>query len=105
MLTPGNSRGQGLLDALGALADRLHREPALRAARRQRRIRTAVVAAQPAGLLVHGQARIALAARGDPAAGRAQQRRRVAAAVEEHQHLAVLGQVALDGQHRRGRHP
>ena len=83
----------------------LHREAALRAARRQRRIGAAVVAAQPAGRLVHGQARVAVAARRDPAAAGAQQRRRVAAPVEEHQHLSVAGEVPLDGQHRRGGHP
>ncbi len=52
---------------------------------------------------MHRQARIAFAAGGDPAARRAQQRRCVAAAIEEHQHLPVAGEVALDREHcRRG---
>ena len=99
----GNSSRSRLLDAFGTLADRPHREAALWTVLRQRRVGAAVMAAQPARALVHGQARITVRAGGDPAAGRAQQRRRVAAAIEEGEHLAVRGQVPLHGLHHRRR--
>ena len=80
-----------------ALPDGAHGKSALRAALGQRRIRAAVVAAQAPCGLMHGQARIALAARRRPAAGSAQERRRIAAAIEEDQHLALRAQMAPDG--------
>ena len=98
--TPGKSVRERLVDALGALADGLDGEAALRTARRQRRIGAAVMAAQALRGKVHREPRVALAARRDPAAGGAQQRRRIAAAVEEHQHLAAVAQMPLDREHR-----
>ena len=95
-------RPQSLLDALGALSDRLEREAAARTARWQCFDRATVVAAQLAVRAMHRQSRIAVAARRYPAASGAQQRRRVAAPVDEHQYLAAHGQMpahCLD--HRR----
>ena len=88
MAHAGKLLGQRFLDALGAMADRLHLVAAARAAFGQRLIGAAVMAAQPLRAQMHGQARIAAAAGRDPAAARAEQRRRVAAAVEIQQHLA-----------------
>jgi hypothetical protein len=83
----GEQFAQGFLDPLGALADRLDSEAAAQATLRQRLDRPAMVAAQLAAGPMHRQARVTGMARGYPAAGGTQQRRRVAAPVDEHQHL------------------
>jgi hypothetical protein len=49
------------------------------------------------------EARVAIAARSDPAAGGAGERRGVAAPVDVHEDLAIFGEVALDGFDRRRR--
>ena len=101
MGTCGKQRRERLLDALGALADVPHGVAALRALRGQRRIGAAVMAAQARGGQMHGEPRVAVAAGRDPAAGRAGQRRRIAAPVDVHQHLAAGGEMALHGLDRR----
>ncbi|MNC50714.1 hypothetical protein D3C75_999740 [compost metagenome] len=69
---------------------------ALRALVRQAFVIATVVAAQHAGALVHGHARIAAWAFGQPAAIVAQQGWGKAAAVEEHQHLLASLQGLSD---------
>ncbi len=63
----------------------------------------AVVAAQLAAALVQGQARVATRAQRHPAAVVAQQGRREAAAVEEHQHLLAGGEGLADQSLQRRR--
>jgi hypothetical protein len=97
--------GERVLDALRALADGLHCIAALRALARQWPLGAAVVAAAGfSALRCTVSARRSSAGR-DPAAGRAQQRRRVAAAVDVDQHLAVGGEMLLDACQRRARQP
>ena len=48
-----------------------------------------------------GHARIAVSARGDPAAGIAKQGRRISPPVQEHDHLAAVLQMPLHGAHGR----
>ena len=64
-------------------------------------MRAAVMTAQLRGAAVQGHARIAVRAGGDPAAGSAEQAWRVAAAIQEHDHLAAVREMPPDGLHRR----
>ena len=66
-------------------------------------MRAAVVAVERAFALVHGESRVAARAGRDPAAAGAEQRRRVAAAVQVDQHLAAGVEVAVDREQRRRR--
>ncbi len=89
---------QAFLGALGAGADRAEvNVVALRALLRQALVIAAMVAAQHAGALVYGHARIAARAFGQPAAVVAQQGRGETAAVEENQHLLACLQGLADG--------
>ena len=63
------------------------------------------MAHQPRAGQVHGEPRVAGLAGRDPAAAAAEHRRRVAAPVQEHQHLPAVGEVALDRGHRGRRQP
>ena len=92
---------QGVLDALGTLADRPHLAAAFRAAERHGLVGAAVVTDQPGALHVDRQARIARGTGRDPAAARAVQRRRVAAAVQVDEDLAAVRQGALDRRQDR----
>ena len=95
---------QALFGALGARADRAQVYfAALRAVARHPLNVPAVMAAQLAMALVHGHASVAALALGHPAAVVAQQRRRKAPAIEEHQHLLAGGEGLADGLlHRPG---
>ncbi len=86
---------QRLLDALGALSDGLHDKTALWATRWQWFVGAAVMTPQTACGEVHGHACVAFLARRDPTTRCAQQRWRVASAIEKYQHLTVFVQVAL----------
>ena len=97
------TRRQGFFDALGAMAQRPHPVAAARAGGGQRLVGAAVVAAEALLLLVDGQPRIAVPAGRDPAAAAAQQRGRIAAAVDEDQHLRSGRQMPLHGLQQRHR--
>ena len=102
---PGEGRGreqpgQSLLHALGTLAHRVQGLPAAPAGQGHALHGAAVMAAQLRRTPVQRHVRIAMRAGGHPAAGAAEQRRRVAAAVQEHDHLAARRQMPADGLHR-----
>ncbi len=96
----GEEIGQRFLDALRALAHGLDRFAAIGADLGDGPMRAAVVAIERTFALMHGESRVAARARRDPAAAGAEQRRRVAAAVQVDQHLAARVEVAADGQQR-----
>ncbi len=96
---------QRRLHALRALADRRELVAALRAGEGQCLFGAAVMAHEPGAGEVHGEPRVAGLAGRHPAAAGAEHRRRVAAPVQEHEHLAAVGEVALDGGHGRRRQP
>ena len=96
---------QRLLDPLGALADGFDRKAAALAALWQRLDGAAVMAAQFGRAAMHRQARIAVPAGRDPAADRAQQRGRVAAAIDEDQHLCAGAEVSAQRLDHRGGQP
>ena len=87
---PGKRPRQRLLDAFGALADRIERRAAA-AANLRHRLPCAPQWWQRSccARAMQRHARIAMRARRDPAAGAAQQSRRVAAPVQEHDHLSA----------------
>ena len=65
----------------------------------------AVVATQLPRVAMHDQARAAARASGLPAAGRAEQRRREPAAVDEDERLLAATQPRLDRREQRRAHP
>ena len=106
MRTSG-ARGKQLrerrLDALRALADRRELVATARAGEWHRLLGAAVMACEKRARQVHGEARVAGLAGRDPAAAGAEHRRRVAAAIQEHEHLALVAEMPLDcGRRRRG---
>jgi hypothetical protein len=94
--------GQARLDTLGAAAEGLDvLVTAARAGVRNRTVAAAVMAAQAAIGEVHHQVGRAVRAAADPAAGRARQHRRVAAAVEKDQALLAALQALRDRDMQR----
>src|SRR5580658_1735004 len=80
---------QSLLDSFGALAHRFDPKAAAWAGLGQRSAVAAVMTAQDSLTAMDRQARVAIRAGSDPSARGAQQRRRVAATVDEHDDLAA----------------
>ncbi|KAG0771493.1 hypothetical protein G6F22_016429 [Rhizopus arrhizus] len=97
----GEGRSEMFFQAFGADTLRLQRQAAAgRACQRCRLPCTAVMALQASATAMHGHRCIAAVARRGPATVVAQQHRRIAAAVLEHQHLLATLQVLADaGQH------
>ena len=85
----GKEARQGFLDAFGSLSDRQQRLPAIAANGGYRRLRTAVMAAKLPRAAMQSHARIAVRAGSDPAAGIAEQGRRIAAPVQKHDDLTA----------------
>ena len=81
------------LDPLGSLTDGIQRLSAAAANRGHRAVRAAMVTAQLLRAPVQGHSRIAVLAGRDPAAGVAEQARCIAAAIQEHDDLAVRLQM------------
>ena len=92
---------ESLLDALGALADRMECLRAIAADHRHFGVRAAVVAAQLRRTTMQGHARIAMRAARHPSARVAEQARSIAAPIQEHDHLSPAAKVPFDGGHGR----
>ncbi len=92
---------QRLLDAFGTLAHGVQLVAAGFANRGNRALRAAMMAAQLRGAPVQRHTGVAVRAGRHPAAGIAEQRRRVPAPIEEHDHLAARGEVRGNRLDRR----
>ena len=97
----GKELRQRRLDAFRALADRRAAPCRSAGSRRAAPVPRRSDGRQARLAQMHGEPRVAGRAGRDPGAAGAEQRRRVAAAIQEHEHLACGGEVPLDRRERR----